>query len=308
MSGQPETKHGLICVNLGTTDDLIQLADPSDQKAWHEARKGRVSGSTVAVILGISPWADTEAMYNAACRLNRWVPDLEAAPKQEVNVYMKLGQIWEETALAAYRYYSGLPVHHFNTHLYALPSDPERFCATPDGLIGKHGVLELKTSFSKSAFPATVPLYYWTQCMLEMACTKRKWCHLVFWKPTHVTDPNDHKRVFTSALRVFRIDFDQFAFDNCIMRFSLQFLNETARHGPMTFEQFDKFLEPLKSWHKTLKGTLPDVVAQHTKQITLPIEVYDAATMRSKRKGKGEWVRYMPPSELKAFLTTYKDA
>lgn len=61
------------------------------------------------------------------------------------------------------------------------------FGASPDGLLGKHGLIEVKcpttTTFVKWVMAGTVPDEHKPQMLAQLACTGRKWCEFVAYDP-----------------------------------------------------------------------------------------------------------------------------
>jgi hypothetical protein len=59
--------------------------------------------------------------------------------------------------------------------------------ASPDGLIGDHGLVEIKcpntATHIETLMSDTVPGKYETQMQWQMACTDRKWCDFVSYDP-----------------------------------------------------------------------------------------------------------------------------
>ena len=59
--------------------------------------------------------------------------------------------------------------------------------ASPDGLVGKDGLIEIKcpktTTHTTTLISQKVPSHYMNQMMWQMACTGRDWCDFVSYSP-----------------------------------------------------------------------------------------------------------------------------
>ena len=83
------------------------------------------------------------------------------------------------------------PNSQFSTYVdrvgFALHSAIKRFGASPDGLVGKDGLVEFKcpTSLTHIEYikAGIVPVDYHWQMLAEMACTEREWCDFVSYDP-----------------------------------------------------------------------------------------------------------------------------
>jgi hypothetical protein len=70
---------------------------------------------------------------------------------------------------------------------FVIHDKVERFGASPDGLIGKDGLLEVKCPATAThisyVLEGEVPLEYKPQMLAQMACTGRQWCDFVSFDP-----------------------------------------------------------------------------------------------------------------------------
>ena len=59
--------------------------------------------------------------------------------------------------------------------------------ASPDGLIGDEGLIEIKcpktTTMVSTVLSGQIPKNYVTQMTWQLACTQRKWCDFVMFDP-----------------------------------------------------------------------------------------------------------------------------
>lgn len=97
---------------------------------------------------------------------------------------MEFGIENEPAARAAYEGETGncvMPVG------LAIHPTIEWFSASPDGLVGDDGLIEIKVPNTSThleyLLEGKVPLDYMPQMMAEMACTERQWCDFVSYDP-----------------------------------------------------------------------------------------------------------------------------
>lgn len=74
--------------------------------------------------------------------------------------------------------------------------------ASPDGLVGDDGLVELKCPYStvvhlKRVAAKTVPEEYRPQMLLQLICTGRKWCDFVDFDPRLIGGPYEHLAFWT---------------------------------------------------------------------------------------------------------------
>ena len=147
--------------------------------AWFEARIGKVTASKVADVI-----AKTQSGY-AASRANymaQLVCERLTGQREEffISGAMQHGTDTEPLARAAYesRYDVLVDEVGFVPH----PSI-EMAGASPDGLVGDDGLLEIKcpntATHIETLLSQTVPGRYNTQMQFQMACTDREWCDFV---------------------------------------------------------------------------------------------------------------------------------
>lgn len=148
--------------------------------AWRLARLGKVTASRVS---------DARAKKGTAAR-SGYIADIIAErltnnPAESFsNSYMEWGTTNEPLARAAYQIYTGNWVEQ--TGLVDHPTILN-FAASPDGLIGDDGLIEIKcpkTSTHISYLTAKeVPSGYKHQMLAQIACTGRRWVDFVSFDP-----------------------------------------------------------------------------------------------------------------------------
>lgn len=144
---------------------------------WFEARKGKVTGSRVGAILGLSPFQKPKDVLRAMVR------DYHGAESEFTgNPATTYGQQFEAFAQGDFELETGLDVDQVG--LVVHPSH-EWLAASPDGLIDHDAVLEIKCPFGKrdsAEFASIIDQpHYYAQVQIEMYCTGRKRCHFYQW-------------------------------------------------------------------------------------------------------------------------------
>lgn len=150
---------------------------------WFAARLGNVTASRVADVI-----AKTKSGYSASrenymaqliCeRMTNTVAELYS------NAAMQWGTETEPLARAAYESYADVLVDEVG---YIANPWIKRAGASPDGLVGKWGLIEIKcpntATHIETLLSETVPTKYITQMQWQMACTGRVWCDFVSFDP-----------------------------------------------------------------------------------------------------------------------------
>lgn len=146
---------------------------------WLEARKGRITASSVGAILGHAPYATRDDV------MRRMVREYHGAPEEfEGNIATEYGTRNEAGALTEYQMETGNAVEQIGFVNY------EHWAGcSPDGLIGENGGLEIKCPFGlrKDEAPAFKPLkeqpHYYDQIQFSLWVTGRKWWDFYQWSP-----------------------------------------------------------------------------------------------------------------------------
>jgi len=150
---------------------------------WFQARLGKVTASRVADVM-----AKTKSGPSAS-RAN-YMADLivERLTGQRVegftNAAMQWGTDTEPQARSAYEFLTDATVTEEG---FCLHPSIREFGASPDGLVGDGGLLEIKcpntASHLEVLLSGDVPGKYVTQMQAQMACTVRAWCDFVSFDP-----------------------------------------------------------------------------------------------------------------------------
>lgn len=162
--------------------DLQQGSD-----AWHQARLGKCTGSKFGSVMTKGrrkgEFSNQAMTYMLAVISER----VGNCPTEEVkSKYVEWGKTHEPTARQLYQFEHGgdLSPVGFVNH----PTIPN-VGASPDGLVGNDGVLEIKCPYTISKHIATIEAnaitdknYQW-QVQGQMWVTERQWCDFVSFHP-----------------------------------------------------------------------------------------------------------------------------
>jgi len=150
---------------------------------WHAARLGKATASRVADIIARtkSGWSTSRENYLAELVVERLTG---VAYEGYSNAAMAWGTQMEPEARAQYAFVADVDVEEvaFVPHPRITMAG-----ASPDGLIGAEGLVEIKCPQSATHIATLLgePIAgkYVTQMMWQMACTGRAWCDWVSWDP-----------------------------------------------------------------------------------------------------------------------------
>jgi putative phage-type endonuclease len=150
---------------------------------WFTARLGKVTASRVADVM-----AKTKTGYSASREnyMAQLVVERLTQTKAEsfTNAAMQWGTDQEPFARAAYEAAQGVMVEEvgFMSH-----PDIEMAGASPDGLVGDDGMVEIKCPNTAGMIEALltqkVPAKYFAQMQMQIACAGRQWCDYVVFDP-----------------------------------------------------------------------------------------------------------------------------
>lgn len=131
---------------------------------WHAKRVGRVTGSVAGAILGLSPWQTADDVLRSMVRAYHWLPS-----EFVTNPAVEHGNNNERRAMLAFMRETGLEVADCGFFPLGYLG------ASPDGLTGDGGVLELKVPFGLRNGGEFKPLseqpHYALQVQLEILCS-----------------------------------------------------------------------------------------------------------------------------------------
>ena len=151
--------------------------------AWLHMRSGKVTASRVADLVARTKtgWSASRAAYMSQLLAER----LTGEPVTTVaNSAMRWGLEQEPIARHAYGFHSDRDVKSSG---FILHPAIQMSGASPDGLIGAEGLIEIKcpqtTTHLETLASDRVPEKHFAQMQWQMACTGRMWCDFVSFDP-----------------------------------------------------------------------------------------------------------------------------
>jgi len=150
---------------------------------WFAIRCGKVTASRVADVIATtkSGYSASRANYEAQliCEI------LTGKPAESYsNAAMAWGTETEPLARAQYELKTGEMVNQVGFVVHPMI---EQAGASPDGLVGSEGLIEIKcpntSTHLDTLLAQKVPSKYITQMTWQMVCTGRKWCDFVSYDP-----------------------------------------------------------------------------------------------------------------------------
>ena len=159
-------------------DDIVQ-----GTAEWHAIRCGKVTASKVADIVARTKTGYSASRANYAAQLI--IERLTGVQTEGfTSAAMQWGKETEPEARSAYEFNRAETVTEIGFVLHPSIGDAG---ASPDGLVGEDGLVEIKCPNSATHIEtldgANVPAAYVTQMQWQMACTGRKWCDFVSYDP-----------------------------------------------------------------------------------------------------------------------------
>lgn len=150
---------------------------------WFAARLGKVTASRVAYLMAKTKSGPSASRANYMADL---IVERLTGTREEgfTSAAMQWGTDTEPQVRAAYEFLTDATVVEEGFCLHSTIPD---FGASPDGLIGDVGLLEIKcpntASHIQTLLTGEVPGKYETQMQAQMACTGRAWCDYVSFDP-----------------------------------------------------------------------------------------------------------------------------
>lgn len=174
--------------------DTTQLEQRSEE--WRLARTGSVTASRVADLIKMNKNGSFSA--KRAAYFNELVAErITKRPQdwKEIRSLTERAEL-EPDARACYTFYTGLEVDVVG---YVKHPTIENAGASPDGLIGTDGMLEIKCLDAANhvrllSGDDSVMFDYLPQVHFGMACTGRLWCDFVAFNPTMPEDMKLYRR------------------------------------------------------------------------------------------------------------------
>lgn len=132
---------------------------------WLEARRGKITASLAAGCLGLDPYISARAAWRKILGVGETVQ----------NRHMRWGVQFEAKARLDYEAETGNLVE---TTGFWVSHDWPWLGASPDGLIGEDGLVEIKCP---TVPPTRVPKHHWIQMLVQMIVTERMSCDYFSW-------------------------------------------------------------------------------------------------------------------------------
>lgn len=151
---------------------------------WHAAKCGRVGASRIGDVMRRTKtgWSADRKRYLGKIVAER-ITGKPAAQRAVMSLEKRLDM--EPEARIAYEFYSGNDV--VQVGCFDHPTIPNAV-ASPDGLVGEDGGLELKCcdtdTHIEMLLTGVIDDDYIKQCLFGMACTGRKWWDFGSYDPT----------------------------------------------------------------------------------------------------------------------------
>jgi putative phage-type endonuclease len=150
---------------------------------WFKARLGKVTASRVADVMARtkSGYSASRANYMAELICER----LTGQPAERFsNAAMQWGTDNEPHAKASYSFMRDAAIEDVGFVPHGSILD---FGASPDGLIGADGLIEIKcpntATHLETLLSESIDGKYMTQMQVQMSCTGRQWCDFVSFDP-----------------------------------------------------------------------------------------------------------------------------
>ena len=150
---------------------------------WFSARLGKATASKITDILATLKTGEAASRKNYRVEL---VCERLTGLKAEgyTNSHMERGTALEPIARALYEFKQDVVVDEIG---FVIHPDMEMSGASPDGLIGEDGLVEIKCPTAGNHVDTILsgksPSKYYAQMQWQMACTNRLWCDFVSYCP-----------------------------------------------------------------------------------------------------------------------------
>ena len=157
---------------------------PQSSQEWLNARAGKVTASRIVDVMAKIKTGEAASRRDYKAQI---VAEILTGKPQEngfINADMTFGIEQEPFARAAYEAQDGVMVDQVGLVIH--PSI-ERAAASPDGLVGDTGLVEIKcpkvATHLTYLLDGVAPSKYHGQMLWQMACCEREWCDFVSFRP-----------------------------------------------------------------------------------------------------------------------------
>jgi putative phage-type endonuclease len=150
---------------------------------WYAVRLGKVTASRVADVVAKTKSGPSTSRANYMAELI--AERLTGEPAEKfTNAAMQWGTEKEPEARAAYEFRTDATVEQIG---FAIHPKMEASGASPDGLVGADGLVEIKcpntATHLETLIGQEIPAKYITQMQWQMAATGRQWCDFISYDP-----------------------------------------------------------------------------------------------------------------------------
>ena len=157
---------------------------------WLAERAGKVTASMISAVL-MKP--ETAGFRDYQAQLVAEILTGKPQGSDYVNAAMAFGTEMEPLARSAYEAETGFSVDEVG---FCQHPAIERAGASPDGLVGNSGLVEIKcpkvATHLAYLIAGIVPVGYKNQMMWQMACSGKDWCDFASFRP----DLPEHLQLF----------------------------------------------------------------------------------------------------------------
>jgi len=161
--------------------------DPAEMEqgseAWAQARCGLVTASRASDVIAVVRNGEAAVRRNYRAELISEILTGVPYPRY-LSQEMKWGIAKEPEARVAYELAHDVLVE---TCGFILHPGVDRFGASPDGLVGDDGLIQIKCPNTAThlswLMSGVIPVEHMPQMLAEMSCTQRAWCDFVSYDP-----------------------------------------------------------------------------------------------------------------------------
>lgn len=163
---------------------------------WHQSRAGKITASRICDVLDVLKKGG-ESAKRRAYKMQLLAERLTGLASNDnyVNDAMRFGMEQEPFARAAFEVATGTDVDQTGFYIHPVLDFSG---ASPDGLIGDDGLLEIKVpntvTHLQYLMDGVPPKDYRPQMTWQMVCTERTWCQFVSYDPRLP----EHLQLFTA--------------------------------------------------------------------------------------------------------------
>lgn len=193
------------------TPNIIDVLQGSEE--WMAARVGKASASRIADVMAKTKSGYSTSRANYAAEL---VAERLTGTKAEkfTSSAMAHGTEQEPAARTMYEFMRDVTVKEVGVVLH---DRIEMACASPDGLVGDDGLIEIKCPLTathiETLLGGPIDGKYMKQMQFQMACTGRLWCDFVSFDPRMSGDMQIHiQRVPRDGVMIVEIEREVSAF------------------------------------------------------------------------------------------------